>query len=95
MHLLLKVLHNKTLFLGRPIQQSNTCDLAQHLPEEALNEREQRSMSAPPENKRFTSSVNIPMGGHQENNNPSGGGAKSQASSGSTEHVIPIHVEGK
>ncbi|ENN81714.1 BAG domain-containing protein Samui isoform X2 [Dendroctonus ponderosae] len=81
---------------GRPIQQSNTCDLAQHQPpDEALNERGQRSMSAPPENKRFTSSVNIPMGMNQENNGPPSGGAKSQAGSGSTERVIPIHVEGR
>ncbi|XP_050298270.1 BAG domain-containing protein Samui isoform X2 [Anthonomus grandis grandis] len=85
---------------GRPIQQSNTCDLAQHQPpDEALNEREQRSMSAPPENKRFTSSVNIPMGvGHPTDgrNSPSANqGARSQAGSGSTERVIPIHVEGR
>lgn len=82
--------------VGRPIQQSNTCDLAQHQPpDEALNERGQRSMSAPPENKRFTSSINIPMGMNDENNGPPSGGAKSQAGSGSTERVIPIHVEGR
>ncbi|CAG9767183.1 unnamed protein product [Ceutorhynchus assimilis] len=75
---------------GRPIQQSNTCDLTQHQPpDESLNDREQRSMSAPPENKRFTSSVNIPMGVHSPD------GAASQTNSGSTERVIPIHVEGR
>lgn len=79
---------------GRPIQQSNTCDLSQHQPpDESLNDREQRSMSAPPENKRFTSSVNIPMGVNQENGG--GIGAQTQAGSGSTERVIPIHVEGR
>ncbi|KAL1494344.1 hypothetical protein ABEB36_009957 [Hypothenemus hampei] len=79
---------------GRPIQQSNTCDLAQHQTpsEEALNDRGQRSMSAPPENKRFTSSVNIPMGGPQDNEGPK---ASTSSSSGSTERVIPIHVEGR
>ncbi|KAF7284600.1 hypothetical protein GWI33_021882 [Rhynchophorus ferrugineus] len=77
---------------GRPIQQSNTVDLGQKQPvDEAVNDRNQRSMSAPPENKRFTSSVNIPMGGPQGQDNSK---PKSQ-SSGSTERVIPIHVEGR
>lgn len=81
---------------SRPIQQSNTCDLGQSSPDEAVNDRNQRSMSLPPENKRYTSSINIPMGGHQGQEN----GAKSQCnsqsgSSGSTERVIPIHVEGR
>ncbi|XP_066140429.1 BAG domain-containing protein Samui-like isoform X2 [Euwallacea fornicatus] len=81
---------------GRPIQQSNTCDLAQHQPpDDSLNERGQRSMSAPPENKRFTSSVNIPMGVNQDTNIPAQGAPHSQAGSGSTERVIPIHVEGR
>lgn len=78
---------------GRPIQQSNTCDLGQSSPDEAVNDRNQRSMSLPPENKRYTSSINIPMGGHQGQEN-----AKPQSQSGgsgSTERVIPIHVEGR
>ncbi|XP_030746095.1 BAG domain-containing protein Samui isoform X2 [Sitophilus oryzae] len=80
---------------GRPIQQSNTVDLGQKQPlDEAAYDRNQRSMSAPPENKRFTSSVHVPMGGHQGHEDATKGQSQG-VSSGSTERVIPIHVEGR
>ncbi|KRT83816.1 hypothetical protein AMK59_3611 [Oryctes borbonicus] len=88
------------------IQQSNTVDLGQK--QEPVDEnRGQRSMSAPPENRstgqRFVSSINIPI------QRPGGGGdmgAKSSAQAQDppqqqpqcnkpNERVIPIHVEGR
>ncbi|GJQ72162.1 hypothetical protein Trydic_g3256 [Trypoxylus dichotomus] len=88
------------------IQQSNTVDLGQK--QEPVDEnRGQRSMSAPPENRstgqRFVSSINIPI------QRPSGGGDMGSKSSTQAqeppqqqpqcnkpnERVIPIHVEGR
>lgn len=90
------------------IQQSNTVDLGQK--QEPVDEnRGQRSMSAPPENRstgqRFVSSINIPI------QKPSCGGGnmgaktstqaqetrpqQQQQSNKPNERVIPIHVEGR
>jgi BCL2-associated athanogene 3 len=86
-----------------PIQQSNTIDLGQ-AQEPVDDSRNQRSMSAPPENrqgadKRFVSSINIP------NLNTGGGGtgdmggrmSQEDASQQQKPHerIIPIHIEGR
>ncbi|XP_017786892.1 PREDICTED: BAG domain-containing protein Samui-like isoform X2 [Nicrophorus vespilloides] len=82
------------------LQQSNTVDLGQKQ-EPVDDNRNQRSMSAPPENRpnlfgRFVSSINIP------NLNPEpdmGSRMSSQPEQPqqkqSTERIIPIHVEGR
>lgn len=80
------------------IQQSNTIDLGQKQEPEAINDRSQRSMSAPPAEKaqRFTSSIHIPV--NQPQPNPSENMAQSQQHSetkSSNERIIPIHIEGR
>ncbi|XP_044760484.1 BAG domain-containing protein Samui isoform X2 [Coccinella septempunctata] len=74
------------------IQQSNTVDLGQR--QEPVDDRNQRSMSAPPPNNRprFVSSINIPV------NQPSAEGPSMPQPSAPPqpqERVIPIHVEGR
>lgn len=74
------------------IQQSNTVDLGQK--QEPIDDRNQRSMSAPPgeTQKRYTSSINIPVNtpsenmshNHQQHQEPK-----------SNERIIPIQVEGR
>ncbi|XP_022917300.2 BAG domain-containing protein Samui isoform X1 [Onthophagus taurus] len=77
------------------IQQSNTVDLGKNQ-EPVDDQRGQRSMSAPPENRpRFVSSINIPVQGLQT---PGGGeqmGGRSSQPEKPMERVIPIHVEGR
>ncbi|KAF5269572.1 hypothetical protein FQR65_LT05910 [Abscondita terminalis] len=78
------------------IPQSSTVDLGQKQ-EPVCENRGQRSMSAPPENRsgqRFVSSINIPMNaeGGSEAQAPS---PQQQQQSKSNERVIPIHVEGR
>lgn len=87
------------------IQQSNTVDLGQK--QEPVDEnRGQRSMSAPPENRstgqRFVSSINIPIQRPVAGGTDMGAKASTQAqeppqpqSNRPTERVIPIHVEGR
>ncbi|XP_063916657.1 BAG domain-containing protein Samui isoform X3 [Zophobas morio] len=78
------------------IQQSNTVDLGQK--QEPVNDRNQRSMSAPPPDnrQRYVSSIHIPI------NRDGGMGdmGKTQSQPQQTqdkpvERVIPIHVEGR
>ncbi|KAJ8979322.1 hypothetical protein NQ317_006935 [Molorchus minor] len=73
------------------IQQSNTIDLGQK--QEPVNDRNQRSMSAPPsEKQRFTSSINIPVNQlNEEEDMPQT--QPQQANAKTTERIIPIHVE--
>lgn len=85
---------------NKNIQQSNTVDLGQR--QEPVNDRNQRSMSAPPpdnrQQQRFVSSINIPVGGMGDM-----GAKQSQQSQPQQEkqtarpmeRVIPIHVEGR
>ncbi|XP_068915095.1 BAG domain-containing protein Samui-like isoform X2 [Tenebrio molitor] len=81
------------------IQQSNTVDLGQK--QEPVNDRNQRSMSAPPPDnrQRFVSSIHIPI--NRDGGMGDMGTAQSQPSqqekpaNKSTERVIPIHVEGR
>ncbi|KAI4456747.1 bcl2-associated athanogene [Holotrichia oblita] len=87
------------------IQQSNTVDLGQK--QEPVDEnRGQRSMSAPPENRstgqRFVSSINIPIQRPVPGGTDMGAKASTQAqeppqpqSNKPNERVIPIHVEGR
>ncbi|XP_064213477.1 BAG domain-containing protein Samui isoform X1 [Tribolium castaneum] len=82
------------------IQQSNTVDLGQK--QEPVNERNQRSMSAPPPDnrQRYTSSIHIPinregmaeMGTAQSQTQPQ---QDKPPVNKPTERVIPIHVEGR
>ncbi|XP_044253700.1 BAG domain-containing protein Samui-like isoform X2 [Tribolium madens] len=81
------------------IQQSNTVDLGQK--QEPVNERNQRSMSAPPPDnrQRYTSSIHIPI---NREGMADMGAAQSQPQQQQdkpvnkpTERVIPIHVEGR
>ncbi|XP_018566388.1 BAG domain-containing protein Samui isoform X2 [Anoplophora glabripennis] len=75
------------------IQQSNTTDLGQK--QEPVNDRNQRSMSAPPTEKgqRFTSSINIPV--NQPQPEESENMAQTQTDGKTTERIIPIHIEGR
>ncbi|KAK9885124.1 hypothetical protein WA026_010639 [Henosepilachna vigintioctopunctata] len=77
------------------IQQSNTVDLGQ--PQEPVDDRNQRSMSAPPPNNRprFVSSVNIPVNQPKEKTNVAHDNSQASAPSHPQERVIPIHVEGR
>lgn len=85
---------------NKNIQQSNTVDLGQR--QEPVNDRNQRSMSAPPpdnrQQQRFVSSINIPVGGmgdmgakQSQQNQPQ----QEKQSTRPMERVIPIHVEGR
>ncbi|CAH0564261.1 unnamed protein product [Brassicogethes aeneus] len=79
------------------LQQSNTVDLGQQ--QEPVNDRNQRSMSAPPDNRpRFTSHVTIPMNmdsGNSQQENQQKAENKQQDSGKPVERVIPIHIEGR
>ncbi|KAF5293542.1 hypothetical protein FQA39_LY03027 [Lamprigera yunnana] len=75
------------------IPQSSTVDLGQKQ-EPICENRGQRSMSAPPENRagqRFVSSINIPM--NTESSSDTNTQVPQQTKS--NERVIPIHVEGR
>lgn len=76
------------------IQQSNTTDLGQK--QEPVNDRNQRSMSAPPTEKgqRFTSSINIPVNQPQPEETENMSQTQSQDGK-TTERIIPIHIEGR
>lgn len=69
------------------LQQSNTTDLGQR--QEPVNDRNQRSMSAPPADKgqRFTSTASTQSPSQSEN--------MSQPETKSNERIIPIHIEGR
>ncbi|KAJ8953935.1 hypothetical protein NQ318_019175 [Aromia moschata] len=76
------------------IHQSNTVDLGQK--QEPVNERSQRSMSAPPSEKgqRFTSSIKIPVNqSNQEEDMAQTQSPQQPANAKTTERIIPIHVE--
>ncbi|XP_045477379.1 BAG domain-containing protein Samui isoform X2 [Harmonia axyridis] len=77
------------------IQQSNTVDLGQR--QEPVNDRNQRSMSAPPSNNRprFVSSINIPVNQPTEDPNTVPNMSQASAPPQPQERVIPIHVEGR
>ncbi|KAJ8926528.1 hypothetical protein NQ314_021130 [Rhamnusium bicolor] len=77
------------------IQQSNTIDLGQK--QEPVNERNQRSMSAPPTEKgqRFTSSIKIPVNQPSESENMAQTQPQQQSDAKTTERIIPIHIEGR
>ncbi|RZC43325.1 BAG and/or AIF-MLS domain containing protein [Asbolus verrucosus] len=87
------------------IQQSNTVDLGQK--QEPVNDRNQRSMSAPPPDnrsrqQRFVSSINIPInrdGGMgdmgTQQSQPQTQPQQEKPANKPTERVIPIHVEGR
>lgn len=81
--------------------QSNTVDLGQKQ-EPVDDKRNQRSMSAPPENRnpqqRFVSTCNIPVSAETapgEAQQPQQEPGKPQHQSRMNERVIPIHVEGR
>lgn len=86
---------------GRKVQQSNTVDLGQKQQESAdlVNDRQQRSMSAPPpENRRFVNSINIQLNQPNEQQQQQASGGEEMGQSKSTkpqERVIPILVEGR
>ncbi|KAJ8916105.1 hypothetical protein NQ315_004472 [Exocentrus adspersus] len=77
------------------IHQSNTVDLGQK--QEPVNERNQRSMSAPPADKgqRFTSSINIPVNEPSEGEDMAQTQSQQQTDGKTTERIIPIHIEGR
>ncbi|XP_057667771.1 BAG domain-containing protein Samui [Diorhabda carinulata] len=74
------------------IQQSNTVDLGQK--QEPIDDRNQRSMSAPPgeTQKRYTSSINIPVNTPSENMSHN---QQQHQEPKSNERIIPIQVEGR
>lgn len=85
--------------------QSNTVDLGQKQ-DPVDDRRNQRSMSAPPENRnpnqRFVSTCNIPINSdtaagdqHQQQQQQEQGKPQQQHQSRINERVIPIHVEGR
>lgn len=93
---------------GRNLQQSNTVDLGKE--QEPVNDRQQRSMSAPPpENRpRYRSHINIPINREVGNDNQQQQSQQQpqqsqqqppqqqqQQQNRPAERVIPIHVEGR